>query len=212
MTLSPFYRKLFLTIHITFSVGWLGAVVVFLALALTGLNSQDSELARASLLAMELSAWFVIVPFCLLSLFSGVVQAVGTKWGLFKHYWIVVKLFLTVVSTLLLLLHMQPIGYLANVASQTAFSSSQYSAEIINIISKTGAAILALLVITTISIYKPWGKIQFKKPENNSNPINTQNNAPLMKKSFKSYLLIALFILIVVIIIKHVLGGGMKHH
>ncbi len=92
--------KLVLTSHITFSVGWLGAVAVFLALAITGLTSQNIQLARSAYMAMEMSAWFVIVPFCLASLFTGLIQALGTKWGLFKHYWIVVKLFLTILHLL----------------------------------------------------------------------------------------------------------------
>ncbi|HZH96176.1 MAG TPA: hypothetical protein VEY06_09840, partial [Flavisolibacter sp.] len=99
--MTPRLSKALLTSHITFSVGWIGAVAVFLALAITGLTTQDNQLARSSLIAMELSAWFVVVPFCFTSLFTGVVQAFGTKWGLFKHYWIVVKLFLTVGSTVL---------------------------------------------------------------------------------------------------------------
>ncbi len=62
--MTPRLSKAVLTSHITFSVGWLGAVVVFLILAITGLTSQDMQTSRACLIAMELSAWFVIVPFC----------------------------------------------------------------------------------------------------------------------------------------------------
>lgn len=54
--------KLVLTSHVTFSIGWLGAVAVFLALTITGLNSQNEQLVRACLLAMKISAWFVILP------------------------------------------------------------------------------------------------------------------------------------------------------
>ena len=208
--MTPRLSKAMLTSHITFSVGWLGAVVVFLVLAITGLTSQDNQLARSSLIAMELSAWFVIVPFCLTSLFTGLVQAIGTKWGLFKHYWIVVKLFLTVGSTVLLLLHMQPISYLASVATDTSFSNSQYAEQIINLISKAGAAIIVLLVITTISIYKPWGKIQVK--QNNNYNINMQDNATKTKKSWTFYALIGLVSLIIIFIISHLFGGGMHGH
>lgn len=208
--MTPRLSKAILTSHITFSVGWLGAVVVFLVLAITGLTSQDNQLARSSLIAMEVSAWFVIVPFCLTSLFTGVVQAIGTKWGLFKHYWIIVKLFLTVGSTLLLLLHMQPISYLAGVATDTSFSNSQHSGQIINLISKAGVAIIVLLAITTISIYKPWGKIQVN--QNNNYNINMQDNETKQKKSWTFYALIGLVSLIIIFIISHLLSGGMPRH
>jgi len=208
--MTPRLSKAMLTSHLTFSVGWLGAVVVFLVLAITGLSSQDNQLVRSSLIAMELNAWFVIVPFCLTSLFTGVVQAVGTKWGLFKHYWIIVKLFLTVGSTILLLLHMQPINYLADVARNTSFSNTQHAGQIINLISKTGAAIIVLLFITTISIYKPWGRVQLK--QNNNYNINMEDNDTKPKKSWTFYALIGLVSLIIIFIISHLLGGGMHGH
>ncbi|MES2590216.1 MAG: hypothetical protein V4622_14665 [Bacteroidota bacterium] len=208
--MTPRLSKAMLTSHITFSVAWFGAVVAFLVLAITGLTSQDNHLARASLIAMELCAWFVIVPFCLISLFTGIVQAIGTKWGLFKHYWIIVKLFLTVGSTLLLLLHMQPISYLAGEAKAASFSNSQYAEQIINLISKAGAAVIVLLIIITISIHKPWGKIQVR--QNNKYTIKMQDKDTKTKKSWTFYTLIGLVVLIIIFIISHLFGGGMHGH
>jgi len=210
MTMTPRLSKAVLTSHITFSVGWLGAVAVFLVLAITGLTTQNIQLARSTIIAMELSAWFVIVPFCLTSFFTGVVQAVWTKWGLFKHYWIVVKLFLTVASTILLLLHMQPISYLAGVAKDASFSNSQHAGQLIDLIAKAGAAILVLIAITTISIYKPWGKIKLTQSNNNQS-INIQDQIK-NKKPWTFYLLVGLICLVLIIIIKHLFGGGMHGH
>lgn len=163
-------RKFILTSHIMFSVGWLGAVVVFIVLAITGLTTMDNQLSRSALVAMELSAWLVIVPFCLTSLFTGIVQSLFTKWGLLRHYWVIIKLFLTIVMTILLLLHIQPISYLAKAANSPSFTNAQYSENLISIIAKAGAAILALVVTTTLSKYKPWGKI---KTTRNSNQFNS---------------------------------------
>ncbi|MBI3258096.1 MAG: hypothetical protein HYZ54_01235 [Ignavibacteriae bacterium] len=208
--MTPRLSKAFLTSHITFSVGWLGSVTVFLVLAITGLTSQDNQLARSSLIAMKLSAWLVIVPFCLTSLLTGVVQAVGTKWGLFKYYWIVVKLFLTVASTVLLLLHIQPISYLADVATDSSFSNLQHAGQIIDLIAKAGAAILVLLALTTISIYKPWGKIQLAQ-SSNIQLINPQGKMRT-KKQWVTYMLIGLMCLLLIVIIKHLSEGGMHGH
>jgi hypothetical protein len=81
-------RKLVLTSHVTSAVGWLGAVAAYLALAVVGLTSQDSEMARAAYRSMEVIGWGVIVPCCLAALASGVIQSLGTEWGLLRHYWI----------------------------------------------------------------------------------------------------------------------------
>ncbi len=211
MIMTSRLSKANLTSHITFSLGWLGAVAVFLALAITGVTSDDIQLARSCCLAMELSAWFVIVPFCLTSLVTGVVQAMFTKWGLFKHYWIVVKLFLTLASTVLLLLHMQPITYMAGLAAESTFSNAQQSERLIDLIAKAGATILVLVALTTISIYKPWGKIRMTKQNNNQFTNILGENKPA-KKSMKYYVLIGLIALVIIFIIKHLLSGGMSGH
>src|SRR5829696_7708504 len=99
-------RKLLLTAHVTFSVGWLGAVLVYIVLAVTGLASRDRELARAAFMTLETVGWFVIVPCSVAALVTGVVQSLATEWGLFRHYWIVAKLVLTTLGTIILLGHL----------------------------------------------------------------------------------------------------------
>jgi hypothetical protein len=161
MTMTPHLRKLTLTTHVTSSVGWLGAVAVFLALAVAGLISQDAQMVRAAYLAMELTAWFVIVPLSLASLLTGLVQSLGTKWGLFRHYWVVVKFLLTILATLVLLLHTQTIRYLAGVAAEMTLSSADLRGLRIQLIANAGAALLVLLVNTTLAVYKPRGLTRY---------------------------------------------------
>ncbi|HET6243187.1 MAG: hypothetical protein H0V01_01355 [Bacteroidetes bacterium] len=209
--MNPNMSRLVLTTHITFSAGWLGAVVVFLALAITGITSQDTLLAHSAYLAMELSAWFVIIPFCLASLITGIVQALGTKWGLFKRYWIIVKLFLTLVSTVVLLLHMQPISHLGALASDLSSSKILQSNFRIQVIAEAGAAILVLLAATTISVYKPWGKTKFGQDEK-IQKLNTQEKTVQTKKTLKFYMIFGLISLILIFILMHLLGGGMGRH
>jgi hypothetical protein len=76
-------RKLLLTAHITFSVGWLGAVAAFLALAITGLTNRDAQMVRTAYSAMELTARFVIVPLALASLISGLIKSLALPGAYF---------------------------------------------------------------------------------------------------------------------------------
>jgi hypothetical protein len=122
MALSPGARKLALTAHVTASVGWLGAVAAFLAVAIAGLTSDDVQVARAAYIAMNLMGWYVIVPLGAASLVTGIVQSLGTPWGLLRHWWIVIKLLLTVLAMVVLLVHMRPIGFMADVAARTALA------------------------------------------------------------------------------------------
>lgn len=159
--MSPGVRKLALTAHVTSSVGWLGAVASFLALALAGLTTRDAQLVRAAYLAMELTTWFVIVPLSVASLVTGLVQSLGSAWGLFRHYWVVVKLLLTVLATLILLVHTQPISYVADVAASTTLSSTDLGRVRIQLVADAGAALVVLLGATVLSIYKPRGLTRY---------------------------------------------------
>jgi hypothetical protein len=73
---------------------------------------------RAAWIAMELIGWYVIVPLSLAALLSGVVQALGTPWGLFRHYWVLITFLLTSFATIILLLHMPSVSALADVARE----------------------------------------------------------------------------------------------
>lgn len=107
--MTPGVRKLALTAHVTCSVGWLGAVAGFLALAIAGLTTRDLQALRSSYVAMNLTGWYVIVPLCFASLVTGLIQALATPWGLFRHCWVVTKLLIAIIATIVLLVHMRPI-------------------------------------------------------------------------------------------------------
>ncbi|MGP3980405.1 hypothetical protein [Streptomyces sp. KR80] len=159
--MNPRLRKFALTAHVTSSVGWLGAVVGFLALAIAGLTSQDAQTARGAYLAMEVIGWFVLVPLSLVSLLTGLVQALGTTWGLFRHYWVLFKLLITVLATILLLVHMQVASHIAGVAAERSLSSGDLVGMRIQLLADTGAALLVLLVAVTLSVYKPRGLTRY---------------------------------------------------
>jgi len=121
MTMTPRVRKFALTAHVTSSVGWLGAVAGFLALAVVGLASQDAQVVRAAYLVMEPVGWFVLVPLAFASLLTGLVQSLGTTWGLLRHYWVLFKLLINVFATFVLLMYMQTLDRFAAVAAETTF-------------------------------------------------------------------------------------------
>src|SRR5438128_1957117 len=110
MTMPPNVRKLALTIHLTSSVGWVGAVVAYLALGVAAATSRDTQTVRAAWIAMDLTGWWAIVPLALASLLTGLIMSLGTPWGLFRHYWVVVSLVLAILCTAVLLLHMPSVS------------------------------------------------------------------------------------------------------
>lgn len=158
MSMAPRIRKFALTAHVTFSVGWLGAVIGFLVLVVTALSTQDTQTVRVAWIAMELIGWFAIVPLAFASLLTGLVMSLGTKWGLFKHYWVFFKLSLTVIATSVLLLNMQTVSSLVDIAAET---ESVNIAGMWGELLHAGGGLLILLVITILSIYKPRGMTRY---------------------------------------------------
>jgi hypothetical protein len=158
VTLSPGFRKFALTAHVTLSVGWLGAVATFLALAVAGLVSQDAQTVRGAYLVMELTGWFILVPLSFASLVTGLVQSLGTSWGLFRHYWVVFKLVINLVATIVLLMYMQTLDYFADAAAETTSPGDDLSGfRSASPVLHAGLALLLLLVATTLAVYKPRG-------------------------------------------------------
>lgn len=154
MTMTPRLRKLVLTAHVISSVGWLGAVAVFLALGIVGLSSQDAQVVRAVYLAMESAGWSVLVPSSFASLLTGLVQSLGTKWGLLRHYWVLMKLVINLVATIVLLMYMQTLGYLAGVAAATTASSGDLGGlRSSSPVLHSGVGLLLLLVAAALSVY-----------------------------------------------------------
>lgn len=155
MIMPPAVRKLALTLHVTVSVGWLGAVAAFLALAVVGVTSRDDRTVRGAYLVMEPAARLILLPLAYASLVTGVVQSLGTTWGLFRHYWVLFKLLINIVATVILTTYMATFRYMAGVAADpnADLSAVRNSSPVLHSI----LALLMLFVATVLAIYKPRG-------------------------------------------------------
>jgi hypothetical protein len=158
--LAPRTRKLALTLHVVSSVGWLGAVAAVLALAIVGLASENPQKVRAVYLAMEAAAWYALVPLSFASLLTGLVQSLGTVWGLFRHYWVVSKLGINLIATAILLLYTQTLRDLAALAAD-ARSNDLGGLRTPSPVLHAGGALLLLLVATILAVYKPKGLTRY---------------------------------------------------
>ncbi|MBM3270729.1 MAG: hypothetical protein FJZ01_24115 [Candidatus Sericytochromatia bacterium] len=156
MLLPPPLRKLVLAAHLTASVGWLGAVSAFLVLAVLGVTGGDEQRVRAAYLGMDVLVTALIVPLAFASLLSGLVAALGTAWGLFRHYWVAVKLALTAVAVAVLLLQVAPIHDMAVAAADPATPVGLIEGAARPLVHGAGG-LAVLLVIQFLGVYKPRG-------------------------------------------------------
>jgi hypothetical protein len=214
MIMTPGVRKFALVAHVTSSVGWLGAVAGFLVLSIAGLTSEGAETVRGAYVAMNLIGLWAIVPLSLAALLTGLIQALGTHWGLFQHYWVLAKFALTMVATTLLLLHQ--FTAVAGAARRVSAASAGMLPDVgglgTQLVFDAGAALLVLLVTTTLSVYKPWGRTSGQSDEEPA--LAAQGGAP-QRASLPTGLRIFLAIIgiiVATIVIVHLAGGGMGRH
>jgi len=149
--MTPGVRKLALTLHVLASVSWLGSVAAFLALAIVGLRNADAQIVRGCYMAMEVTTRYVIVPLCFASLLTGLVSSLGTTWGLFRHYWVAIKLTLTILATVVLLVHTRPIRHVADVAAQQPLARHELREVRMQLVADAGAAMVVLAVNTVLA-------------------------------------------------------------
>jgi hypothetical protein len=203
MTMSPRVRKVAFLTHVVLSVGWMGAVVAYLTLAWSGLRGRDAELARSAYLSMELIGWSVIVPLSLATLASGLLQSLGTEWGLFRHHWISVKFLMASVGSVILLVHMRAVGQMAGFARTTSLSAGEYGDLRISLVVHAVGGLLLLLTTTALSVYKPWGLTPYGR--------RRQAEGALRRRGL--YIVLGIVGWILLLLLLHRLaGGGPRHH
>jgi hypothetical protein len=152
------------------SVGWLGAVMAYIALDVTAVISDDRQLVRAAYAAMEVTATYAIVPLAVASVVIGTLNALGTSWGLFQHYWVLMKLLLTLVASIVLLVESRTISSLADAAATGTDPRS-----LPGTLPHSIGGLVVLVLVTILSVYKPrgvtpygWRKQQERRREQDS--------------------------------------------
>jgi membrane-bound metal-dependent hydrolase YbcI (DUF457 family) len=162
-------RKFALAVHLIVSVGWLGAVGAYMVLDVAASTSEVAQTLRAAYLGMDLTARYAIVPLAFASLLTGIVMALGTKWGLFRHYWVLISLLITIFATAVLLVETRTISYLADIAANPATSGEDLRALGGTLVHSVGGT-MVLLVILVLNVYKPQGMTRYGRRNQRERP------------------------------------------
>jgi hypothetical protein len=213
--MTPALRKLTITAHVAFSVGWLGAVAAFLSLSIAGLSSRDAEVVRGAYLSMDLISRFVIIPMCFAALATGLLQALGTPWGLLRYYWILLKFGLAIFATIALLIHQFAVMAVAAKRVSGAAVETLFSAEFgplkTELVRAPSLSIVLLLVVTALGVYKPWGLTRYgqrKQQERRKVQQQPDDAMPLGVTIFFA----VIGALVLAFVVLHLTGHGFEGH
>lgn len=218
--MNSMIRKLFLTTHITVSVGWIGAVLAYLALVVAAMTGESDQLLRAAWIALEVIGWYAIVPLALTALASGIVIALGTPWGLFRHYWVVASLLLTLIATAVLLQHMATVSLFASVAADTTVADIRgvLGPALRGELLHAGIGLVILLGIETLNVYKPRGMTVYGRrrseilPDTASHGVTSGKSAAPLIPRWVHAVWIHAAVLLLLLAIVHAVGGGLRLH
>jgi hypothetical protein len=153
-------RKFVRATHIGFSAGWLGLVVAMLTLSITAATAADPRFSIACYAMMDRIGGAVIPVFAVGTLATGIALSVATPWRLLHHWWVIVKLVLTLAVILTGVAFtgewlQQAVGQ-ASAPYAGNGSTAGWSAWLL--VAASVVHLLCLWAATTISVDKPWGR------------------------------------------------------
>ncbi|MFC0533799.1 hypothetical protein [Phytohabitans kaempferiae] len=157
--LAPRARRVWLTLHVGFSVGWLGVALTMTALAVIGWAADSPTIRHGAYEALHVIDLAVAIPSMALSIITGVVVSLGTKWGLVRYRWVLTKF---AISVSIPLVAGTVEGALADeLARRTIDPTGEPGATGVALIACLGAFAVALWGATILSVVKPWGRTRW---------------------------------------------------
>ncbi|TDD26319.1 hypothetical protein E1287_36495 [Actinomadura sp. KC06] len=154
------WRKTVLVTHIVSAGAWIGIDVMVAVLVLTGRFGSSDEVRG---LAYEALATFVVWPMLgagSLSLITGIILGLGTRWGLVRYWWVAIKLVLNIVLCTLILVALRPGMDEVGAYGRDLVNGAPEPAGISNLFFPPAVSLVTLTLATVLAVAKPWGRIR----------------------------------------------------
>lgn len=159
LAVRPRLRKAVLVLHITTAVGWMGADIVLFILLYTGLTTDDGAIAAACYRAVSVFVPVAVPVLSLGMLATGLLLGWGTKWGLLRHWWVLVKLALATIMVILVFASLLPgVNDLSDADAAMGASAVRDSlgSAPSQMMYPPVVSFLMLATAAILSVYKPW--------------------------------------------------------
>jgi hypothetical protein len=158
-------RKGYLVAHIVSAGAWIGIDVVLGILVGTALVSGDPAIVATSLRALELFAVWPMLLAAVLTLGTGVVLGLGTKYGLVRYWWVAVKLVVNVGMALLILFVLRPGLHDAAEYGRQLAAGGTPEGDPAGLLYPAVVAPGLLLFASVLAVFKPWGRVRKESRE-----------------------------------------------
>ncbi|MEU4241184.1 hypothetical protein [Actinoplanes sp. NPDC026619] len=158
--MRPKTRKLWLVLHVLSSSAWIGIDVLVAVLVAVRLLAGSPARRGLAYQALGTFVWWPMLTSALICLVTGLVLGWGTKWGLIRYWWVLVKLVLNVILCTLILLALRPTMPAAIAYGVTVAAGEPATIDANGLFMPPIVSLTALSLATVLSVYKPWGRIR----------------------------------------------------
>lgn len=156
--MAPRTRRIWLVLHVGMSVGWLGLSLAMTTLAAVGLVAGSPALRHGAYEVMHIFDLAIVIPSMVLAIVTGLVVSLGTKWGLVKHWWVLVKFGIALSIPLVAAVESQ---WVQELGERTADPAAEPGGLGIALLVCLGGYTAALWTATVLSVVKPWGRTRW---------------------------------------------------
>ena len=159
-------KNWWLIFHLIFTVLFVGGSFTQWLLIVSALTANTAEILKASHHFMHIVDLSLIIPGLLGVIITGVVLSLKTHWGFVKHYWIIAKEIITLITFgigSVLNIWVQGSIQITKAKGLDALTDPVYLHDRNMLIISSIIQTSLLLFVIVISVLKPWGKRKQKK-------------------------------------------------
>lgn len=156
-------RKTVLVVHIVSAGAWIGLDVVMAVAVFTAFTTDNRQTEAVAYQMLEL---FVLWPmFCcaLVSLLTGLLLGMGTKYGLVRYWWVGAKLVINLLMCTLVLVALRPGVHSVAEQGREIAAGSPIEVATSEMLYPPIVSPTLLLVATVLAVFKPWGRIRRRR-------------------------------------------------
>lgn len=157
-------RKVMLVVHILSAGAWIGIDVIVGVLVIAGFFTSDPSVQGLAYQALGTFAVGPMLTSGLLSLSSGLLLGLGTRYGLVRYWWVAVKLVINVVLCVLIVFALEP--GMADIAEHGRIlaSGGDSPLDVSNLFFPPTVSLTTLTFATVLAVFKPWGPVRSNRP------------------------------------------------
>jgi len=156
-----------MVMHLIIGIGWMGVDIALLVLLVTARTTDDAVRVASGFNAIRMIVPIAVPPLSLGVLATGLILGVGTRWGLIRYWWVLVKLLLSLIMTILVFVSLVPAVNRIAVLATTTTSADAVRATLgalpTQLMFPPIVSFLMLGVAAVLSIFKPWNHTPWQR-------------------------------------------------